>query len=534
MTNLKWKVSGVVLIILLSAYYLNYTVRWQMMSEKERVDLSEKDQEMFMKKSISFGLDLQGGMHLVLAVKKDKVRELAVNREIKDLKEKLADDHLEGEFSFSEDNGKYYYKSSAGTTRDKVQGILSKSKLFDATSNADGSFMLSVNELKINIEIDEATNRALEVLRNRIDEFGVSEPVIRRQGENSIIVELAGIKDPERAKKLIGKRAVLEFKMVEEDEALVAGAEAGNVPTGYDYLEYIKTDRRGSEKKEKLLVRSTAEMTGEYLKDAHIQYDPMTSKPEVGFVFGGKGADLFAEITENNIGKRLAIILDNKVQSAPTIQSRIYGSGRIEGNFDVEEAKDLAIVLRAGALPAPIEVIEDRTVGPSLGQDSIRSGKRASLYGMLLVVIFMVFRYKFSGFLADIALVINVFVMLAVLAMLHATLTLPGIAGIALTVGMAVDANAIIFERIKEELASGKTTASAVNIGFERGWVPVFDANVTTLIAAFFLYYYGTGPIKGFAVTLSIGIVSSIIAAFYFSKTFFDMWLTQRIEKLSI
>jgi len=392
---------------------------------------------------------------------------------------------------------------------------------------------LPANESKYIEEM--AARQAMETIRNRIDQFGVSEPDIRRQGENRILIQLPGIKDPERALSLIGKTALLEFKLVDEDHD-VQEALKGDIPTGDEILYQVIEDKStGRSRKIPFLVRKRTYLTGEYLTNARVQIDQYEG-PYVAIDFDKKGARLFARITEANVKKRLAIVLDDHVYSAPVIQEKIAGgSARITGRFTDEEARDLAIVLRAGALPAPVQILEERTVGPSLGRDSIDKGLMSMLIGGIIVVLFIGIYYKGAGLIANAALLLNIVLIAAGLAALGATLTLPGIAGIILTIGMAVDANVIIFERIREEVRLGKTPRAAVDGGFAKATLTILDANITTLIAALVLFQFGTGPVKGFAVTLSIGIVASLFTAIIVAKVVFDyLVLERRIRRLSI
>jgi preprotein translocase subunit SecD len=381
-----------------------------------------------------------------------------------------------------------------------------------------------------------AADQALETIRNRIDQFGVNEPDIRNQGENRILIQLPGIKDTDRAKALIGKTALLEFKLLDEDHDVEAALK-GSIPPGSEVLYQIKTDPETlREIKTPYLIKKRTLLTGAYLTDAKVQIDSQFNEPYVSIDFDKKGARIFERITEENVKKRLAIILDSKVYSAPVIQEKISGgAARITGNFTAETARDLAIVLKAGALPAPVTIIEERTVGPSLGTDSIRKGLISMCIGGILVVLFMVVYYKGAGLIADFALLLNIILIAGGLAGFQATLTLPGIAGIILTIGMAVDANVLIFERIREEIKLGKTPRAAVDAGFDRAALTILDANVTTLIAALVLFQFGTGPVKGFAVTLSLGVISSLFTALVLSRLIFDYFLINRkIKQLSI
>jgi preprotein translocase subunit SecD len=381
-----------------------------------------------------------------------------------------------------------------------------------------------------------AVDQALETIRNRIDQFGVSEPDIRRQGEKRILIQLPGIKDTQRAKDLIGKTALLEFKLVDDTQSL-DGALKGNVPPGREILYKIDEDPQTQRtSKTPFLLKKRTLLTGAYLTDARVAIDSQFNEPYVSINFDKKGARIFERITGDNVNKRLAIVLDNHVYSAPVIQEKIAGGqARITGRFTTEEARDLAIILRAGALPAPVNILEERTVGPSLGADSIRKGLLSMIIGGLLVIIFMVIYYKTAGLIADVALFLNILLIGAGLAGLQATLTLPGIAGIILTIGMAVDANVIIFERIREEVALGRTPRAAIDAGYNRATLTVLDANVTTLIAAIVLFQFGTGPVKGFAVTLSLGVIASLFTALILSRLIFNYILVNRkVKTLSI
>jgi len=381
-----------------------------------------------------------------------------------------------------------------------------------------------------------AAEQALETIRNRIDQFGVNEPDIRRQGEKRILIQLPGIKDTQRAKELIGKTALLEFKLLDETHDLDAALK-GNIPAGSELLYQDNEDTAtGRVIKSPYLVKKRTLLTGEYLTDARVQIDSQFNEPYISIDFDKKGARIFERITEENVKKRLAIVLDNKVYSAPVIQEKITGGeARITGNFTTEEAHDLAIVLRAGALPAPVKIIEERTVGPSLGADSIRKGLISMYVGGMLIILFMIVYYKVSGLIANIALILNIVLIAGGLAGFQATLTLPGIAGIILTIGMAVDANVLIFERIREEMNLGKTQRAAVNAGYSKATITILDANVTTLIAALVLFQFGTGPVKGFAVTLSLGVLASMFTALILTRLIFDYLLINRkIKSLSI
>jgi protein-export membrane protein SecD len=384
---------------------------------------------------------------------------------------------------------------------------------------------VELDKIPEDMEANEAMNRALEIIRNRVDQFGVSEPLIARQGLNWIIVQLPGVSDAGRALDLIGKTALLEFKLVSDKST---GPEE-EVPEGYEVLE-------GRQNREKYLVKKEAELTGAALDTAEVKVGGNFNRPRISFTMKKEAAEKFKNITELNVNRRLAIVLDDVVQSAPNIKERIpNGQGIIEGNFTMETAKDLAIVLRAGALPAPVKIIEKKVVGPKLGKDSINSGLKAMLAGLILIMLFMVIYYKKAGLIADIALLLNIVILFGAMAYFHFTLTLPGIAGIILIIGMAVDATVRILDRIIEELGKGKTPRVAIDAGYKKATTTILDANITTLIAAMFLFQFGTGPVKGFAVTLFIGIVASMFTAIIVAKTIFDMITSERqIKELSI
>jgi SecD/SecF fusion protein len=382
----------------------------------------------------------------------------------------------------------------------------------------------------------DAADRAVEVIRNRIDEFGVRETSIQKQGEDEIVVQLPGITDRNRALEIIGKTAMLEFKIVASDPDKLKDAIAGTLPEGYE-LKYTQDDN------EPLLLEKQAVLTGDALIDASVRFSQSEfNEPNVSLQFNAEGSKKFSDITGNNIGKRLAIVLDGKVQSAPRIREAIpSGEAVISGRFDIEEAQDLALILRIGALPAPMKVEEERTIGPLLGQDSINKGVKASIVGGILVFSFMAFYYLLAGVVSNIALLLNLLMILGGLGILpvlfpgvSATLTLPGIAGIALSLGMAVDANVLINERIREELSAGKNMRQAITNGYDRAFSAILDSNLTTLIAAFLLFQFGTGPIRGFAVTLTIGLISSMFTAIVVTRAIFEALMYFGVLKNSL
>ncbi len=497
--------------------------------------------ELWPHKKINLGLDLQGGMHLVLRVESQKAVENAVARIGQEIRDQIRRKKIHGVTMTQADSLKVKLTVRGTKNITAFKELMDKEfpDLRQVSQHQEEDMLEVVYDLP-DQEVERikrmAVDQALETIRNRIDQFGVSEPDIRRQGQERILIQLPGVKDPQRAKDLIGKTAQLEFKLVDEDNDLQAALN-GNIPPGREILYEVRTDpqtRRTT--KTPLLLKKRPVLTGDRLTDARVQINSRFNEPYVSIKFDRKGARIFERVTGENVNKRLAIVLDNTVYSAPVIQTKISGGdAMITGNFTMEQARDLAIVLRAGALPAPVQIIEERTVGPSLGTDSIRMGLISMLVGGLLVVAFMAIYYKVSGLIADVALILNILLIAAGLAVFQATLTLPGIAGIILTIGMAVDANVLIFERIREELRLGKTPHSAVAAGFDRATLTILDANITTLIAALVLFQFGTGPVKGFAVTLSLGVLASLFTALIVSRTIFDFLLSgKRVAKLSI
>jgi len=489
--------------------------------------------------SINLGLDLQGGTHLVLEVKVDKAIENHVERIHTDLVKIAREKGISG--VAVERQGIELHIKVPAANAEQFRGILKSefANLAEAkasqTVSGTTDFDLTLSKEEIRSLRDYAVDQTLETIRNRIDQFGVSEPIIQRHGQNNILVQLPGIQDPERAKQIIGKTALLEFKLV-DDNANVEEAIKNGPPPGREVL-YSQPGREGiPTEKVGYVLEARPLMTGEYIQDARVRPAEHLQGASVELILNTTGARQFEQITAANVKRRLAIVLDNRVYSAPVIQERIAGGrASITGNFDLKEARDLAIILRAGALPAPVQIVEERTVGPSLGQDSIRDGVTSFIVGGLLVIVFMIAYYKGAGVLAVVAVVLNVFYMLAILAGFQAVLTLPGIAGIVLTVGMAVDANVLINERIREELRAGRAVRSAVEAGYKNALPAILDSNITTFLSGVILFQFGTGPIKGFAVTLCIGILTTIITAVYVTRVYYDYRMVSRkLERVSI
>ncbi len=629
--NITAKSLIVLFFLVLFLYLLYPTIKFNyLMSNTQKSDLKLEDPkayESLLDKSIKLGLDLQGGMHVVMEVDVEElVKALAKNK----------DDRFE-----------QAWNESVAIAKNEDRDFITVFAQQLEKKGADLARYYGTKERRDRTEIisylrkqsNEAINRSLEIIRNRVDQFGVSEPTIQKEGTKRIIVELAGVTDPQRVRQLLGKTAMLEFRLLKDQQITQNVAAKLN-----DYIkgqlsmqdtlekqttetqdtsvvrpeqlfgEDVKTaetaaqDTAGKDSaqlaaqrlfKENLffsypgdpqrlmvpkeneprlrlllerpeiqkiikteagdaeflwgnldqtgqyyaiyLVEKQPELTGETITDAFAQpgsgYDPGSfGKFEVSLTFNDEGARTFSRVTGANLGKRLAIVLDNKVHSAPTIQAKIRdGRARITGLESMDEAKDLAVVLKAGALPAPVKLLEERTVGPSLGRDSISKGTNSAILGLVLVALFMIVYYKFSGLVADVALVLNIIILLGIMSYFHATLTLPGIAGIILTIGMAVDANVLIFERIREELDKGKTVWSSLETGYGRAFITILDANVTTLIAGVVLYNFGSGPVKGFALTLMIGILASMFTAIFVTRTIYELLLERKImKKLSI
>jgi preprotein translocase subunit SecD len=485
------------------------------------------------KSKISLGLDLQGGIHLVLKVDSIKAVEGRLNIIAGDLKPQMISSRIRYTKVAPEAPDKLIIQVRSKEDADSLSKIMSDSYPFltevdTKTEEGSTSFtyqMKAQEALKIQ---EQAVEQAIETIRNRINGLGISETSVIPEGKERIVVQIPGLTDPERAKKIIGKTAALEFKLVDEEHS-VDKAVSGDVPEG-SYVAYMKDG------KQPILLRQQTVLNGSMIDDARVSIKASYNEPYVSISFNAEGGRIFERVTGENIGKRLAILLDGKVYSAPVIRDAIAGGkAMIEGRFNDQEAKDLAIVLRAGALPAPVDILEERTVGPSLGKDSINMGIHAALVGGLLVIIFMVIYYRWSGTLADFALIWNIVIVVGVMAIFGAVLTLPGIAGMGLTIGIAVDANILVFERIREELRLGRTPKMAIEAGYNNALSAILDANITTLIAALVLFQFGTGPIKGFAVTLCVGILATLFTALVLCRWVMEWMVNNRkVERISI
>ncbi len=557
-TSLKLKISALIFFIALSvvtiipSFYSSTPDWWAKYMAPEGLRL---------------GLDLQGGMHLVLKVNLDKAEEDSLELAANELKDILRDKGISAVRTKSDPGVVLFTLPNSGAV-DTVNQLVKDSfpEINVKVDAKEGSFpkiTVTLKDSEIDFIRTHAVEQSLEIIRNRIDQFGVAEPVIIRQGESEIVVQLPGVKDPKRALKLLGDTAQLEFKRVADaaginigqlaEEARVAGQWNGNWASHEElaklnralqnrlpentriYIEKDTDSQTGKEIIRPILLDNRILMTGEMVKNAQVRISNQFNEPYVSLDFTSKGGRVFAKLTEENVGKRMAIVLDDVVRSAPVIREKILGgSAQISGSFTHEDAADLAIVLRVGALPAPVDIIQNMTVGASLGQDSIKKGMTSGIFGALIVLVFMAIYYRLSGIIANIALILNILFLFTGLAILNATLTLPGIAGIILSIGMAVDANVLIFERMREEYDLGKSVKSSVDGGFGKAFWTIVDSQVTTLITAMALFMFGTGPIKGFAITLSLGIIFNLFTALFCSRLMFDtLYSFKSMKKLN-
>jgi preprotein translocase subunit SecD len=481
---------------------------------------------------IVLGLDLQGGSHILLEVDSNAVRREKVEALRDDVRRVLRDARV-GYTGLTARGATVEVRIREGADfqtaltklRDLSQplgGILGGTgqRSVDVVEAAGGLIRLTVTDAAMNERIRQSVDQSIQIVERRVNELGTVEPSIQRQGADRILVQVPGLQDPSRLKEILGKTAKLTFRLVDQSMNPQEAAQ-GRAPADSEVL----YEGKGTVKTP-VLVEKRIMVSGEDLTDAQPGFDQRTSEPIVSFRFNSSGARKFAQVTQENVGRPFAIVLDNEVISAPVIREPILGgSGQISGSFTVQSANDLAILLRAGALPAPLTIIEERTVGPGLGQDSIEKGKLASYAGAVLVVVFMLVTYGLFGLFANIAVLINVAMIFGVLSLLNATLTLPGIAGIVLTVGIAVDSNVLIYERIREEVRGGRSAITAIDAGFSRALATILDSNITTFIAAAVLFFIGTGAVRGFAVTLGIGIITTLFTAFTLTRLIVAWWV---------
>ncbi|HKQ97709.1 MAG TPA: protein translocase subunit SecD [Candidatus Polarisedimenticolia bacterium] len=507
-----------------------------------------------MERTINLGLDLKGGVHMVMRVRTDDAVKAEVDLARERIRSVLSEKGIAALPSPDEEKGAFTITGIDGARVDEARTLIrDQYPQYSIDAPAAGALRMSLRTTDEGGIRDSAVRQALETIRTRIDKFGVAEPVIQRKGvgpqADQIVVQLPGVEDPERVKGLIGEAAFLEWKMVKvppgvtaemfrpaDSEATLRSSFGGTLPPD---VVAMPQDVVGSDGRHQTFwwpVTRSSPITGNDLKNARRDADRFGG-PAVNFLLSAEAGQRFQELTRANQGQMLAIVLDQKIISAPRINAVIAERGIIEGgNFTVESAEDLALKLRSGALPAGLDILEERTVGASLGADSIRHGVIATIVGAIVIILFMLVYYHLAGVNANVALVANILIVLAAMAIFRSTLTLPGIAGMALTVGMAVDANVLVFERIREELRHGRTVRGAINLGFERAFATIIDSHCTTLIAGFALLSFGTGPVKGFAVTLSVGIVANLFTSLYMSRALFDtlLWLNPRAERLSI
>ena len=510
-TNIKIISIYVIFILLSSFAFLNIL----------------SNDSFFLKKKVNLGLDLQGGSYLLLEIDTKPLLRERLQDKVIQIKKFLKNNDFEyNSFSVNdnsinfkiENDDKRFENLFFSTKNNSINMYIDqyRSHQFDLIID-NKNYKISFSKYGMLTLNNAAVKQSIEIVRRRIDDLGTKEPTIIQRGEKRIVVELPGLKDPSRIKNLLGKTAQLNFRLVSDKE------------------DDFGSEKMITDKGEDVVVNKKIIMSGDNLIDAQPRVDNQTNQPMVSFTLDRYGAQKFGKATTNNVGKRLAIVLDDKIISAPVIREAITGgSGTISGNFSFQEVTDLALLLRSGALPTPINIVEERTVGPDLGKDSIISGTISLIIGFILVVFYMFYKYRFFGLIANISLVSNLLMLVGVLTILEATLTLPGIAGIILTVGMAVDANVLIFERIKEELRTEKSVIHAFDMGYSRAKITVLDANITTLLATVILFFFGSGPVKGFAVTLGIGILTTLFSAYFIARHLTSSYVLKNREKVRL
>ena len=483
------------------------------------------DRSFFLSKKINLGLDLQGGSYLLLEVDSKPLIDQRLQQKVFNLRKLFKKNKIKYKNLVLQNQSINFELINSNIEKFEDLFMSKESSInpyYDQYKSHELNYEIENNKIKIEfskyglVELKIASlDQSLEIVRRRIDEVGTNEPTILKRGSDRILIELPGLTDPNRIKRLLGKTANLSFRLVSESEDVF----------GTELLSY--EDEEGQ-----LTISKRVIVSGENLVNAQPSLDNQTNQAVVNFTFDRSGSKKFGRATSNNVGKRLAIILDNKIISAPVIREAIVtGNGQISGNFTFQTATDLALLLRSGALPAPLNIIEERTVGPDLGEDSIKAGAFSLMIGFLLVIFYMIFKYRLLGVIADLALVINLMLLIGILSVLEATLTLPGIAGIILTVGMAVDANVLIFERIKEEKRNEDSNIHAFDMGYKKAQSAVLDANITTLISAIILFFLGSGPVKGFAVTIGIGIVTTLFSAYFFARHLTSSYVLRNKDK---
>jgi preprotein translocase subunit SecD len=531
MENLRWKTILILAVTVIFAAVGVYPI------VAARFGITKPT--WLVSRGLKLGLDLKGGVHLVLRVQTDDALRVESESEMERLREQLTTNKVgftnmlvDGPTQFHVEGIK---PEQDAPFRDSVSSVGIETN-YDRTPGANGTYTF---RMRPNIEVslrDEAVVQARETIERRVNELGVAEPSISQQGTDQILVQLPGVSDVDRAKSIIGSPGLLQLKIVEQgpvssrDQLLVNG----QVPAGMEIVPGV-SGSPGDASTVYYLFRSATPVSGRDVRAARPTLDE-NNRPAVGFTLTGEGSRKFGNLTGSNIGRPLAIILDGRVQSVATIQSRITTDGRISGSFTQEEVQNLSLILRSGSLPAKLQYLQEQTIGPSLGADSIRAGVLASLVGLLLVIVFMVIYYRAAGINAVVALMLNLVILLGLMAYMGAVMTLPGIAGFVLTMGIGVDSNVLIFERIKEELEAGRGVRASINSGFSRVFLTLLDTHISALISAAFLFQFGTGPIRGFAVTLFIGLISNLFTATFVSKTLFELELSSRrqVATLSI
>jgi len=500
------------------------------------VDLPDWFKAGFGATKIQLGLDLQGGTHLLMSVQLEEAVKTQLRRRADDLKRELKANKIDFDDVSVDASGNLIVKLKSSASRSPFLDAAQKSfpdlVIASAGDSTGGpAYSLTYKPVELQSIRTNAMDQTLETIRNRIDQLGVRETTVAKEGDNEILVQLPGIQDPERAKELIGKTAVLEFKLV-DDSKNVQDAIKDGAPPGDEVL-YGTAERGG---RTPYLVETPVLMTGDVVTEARVRPGSRLEGPYVSVELDARGAGIFDAMTAENVGRRLAIVLDSTVYSAPVIKERIPGGHvQITGRFSIEDAHDLAIVLQSGALQAPVTIEEERTVGPSLGRDSIRAGEMSFIIGACGVLIFMAIYYSGAGLLADFGLSLNILLLICVMAAMGATLTLPGIAGIVLTMGMSIDANVLVNERMREELRNGKSPREAVKLGYERAWSAIRDSNISTFVAGLIMFQFGTGPVKGFAVTLCVGVLTGLFSCIVVTRAWYDYKIqTRQLAVISV
>ena len=520
MANIRWKLITILVVFVVFAGVGVYPI----LAARKGI----QSPSWLLDKQLKLGLDLKGGVHLELRVQTDDALRLETDTESERLREELTKRNIPFTNLVAPDPTHFRVEGVPPAQEAAFRAAANEvSANFDRSPGANGTYIFT---MKPNVQLqlrDEAVVQARETLERRVNDLGVTEPSISQQGTDQILVQLPGVTDVERAKAIMGSPGLLELKIVERQaatrEELLMN---GQVPSGMDIVPGAGGTGNAATTTY-YLVRRVASVTGRDLRSASPSLDE-NNQPAVKFTLSNEGGRKFGNVTGENIGRQLAIILDGRVQSAPTIQGRITTEGRITGSFTSQEVNDLALILKSGALPAKLDYLSERTIGPTLGADSIRSGVLASAVGLLLIVVFMLVYYRFSGINAVVALLFNLIILLGLMAYIGAVMTLPGIAGFVLTMGIGVDSNVLIFERIKEELEAGRSSRQAMNAGFDRVFWTLVDTHIAALISAAFLFNFGTGPIRGFATTLALGLASNLFTSIFVSKTLFELELAGR------